>query len=271
LRLSGRHGGCAGRAGAEQGAGGQPQAGTFQFVPLQVGIETGIFRKHGIEVGCQASAAARGSSRRSRRIRSISGSARDRNWRSAAKGAPEIGVAAMADAPYSVLLAVLKDSPIKSGRRPQGQDHQRLQQGLRHLLAGPGAVGALGGGWGEGQGWGPRVSRSRRSARPAPRPAALKTRQIDGMIVEANADTGWRRKAAAAWWSSSATSSVFHIYVIYARKGFAAGVRKAVRAFVAGLVRSASPICTRIGRRRSTSCAAAPRSLSRSRRATMMS
>src|SRR5258707_6589513 len=29
---------------------GQPQAGTFQFVPLQVGIEAGIFRKHGIEV-----------------------------------------------------------------------------------------------------------------------------------------------------------------------------------------------------------------------------
>src|SRR3981189_996816 len=30
--------------------GGQPQAGTFQFVPLQGGIETGIFRKPGIEV-----------------------------------------------------------------------------------------------------------------------------------------------------------------------------------------------------------------------------
>src|SRR5436305_1530329 len=29
---------------------GQPQAGTFQFVPLQVGIEAGIFKRHGIEV-----------------------------------------------------------------------------------------------------------------------------------------------------------------------------------------------------------------------------
>src|SRR5262249_43860232 len=29
---------------------GQPQAGTFQFVPLQVGIEAGIFHKHGIDL-----------------------------------------------------------------------------------------------------------------------------------------------------------------------------------------------------------------------------
>ena len=29
---------------------GQPQAGTFQFVPLQVGDETGIFRQHGVDV-----------------------------------------------------------------------------------------------------------------------------------------------------------------------------------------------------------------------------
>ena len=29
---------------------GQPQAGTFQFVPLQVANEAGIFKQHGIEV-----------------------------------------------------------------------------------------------------------------------------------------------------------------------------------------------------------------------------
>ena len=29
---------------------GQPQAGTFQFVPLQVGSEAGIFKKHGIDL-----------------------------------------------------------------------------------------------------------------------------------------------------------------------------------------------------------------------------
>src|SRR5262249_51244308 len=29
---------------------GQPQAGTFQFVPLQVGAEAGIFKRHGIDL-----------------------------------------------------------------------------------------------------------------------------------------------------------------------------------------------------------------------------
>ena len=29
---------------------GQPQAGTFQFVPLQVASEAGIFKRHGIDV-----------------------------------------------------------------------------------------------------------------------------------------------------------------------------------------------------------------------------
>src|SRR3954451_22306040 len=29
---------------------GQPQAGTFQFVPLQVGSEGGIFKKHGVDL-----------------------------------------------------------------------------------------------------------------------------------------------------------------------------------------------------------------------------
>ena len=29
---------------------GQPQVGTFQFVPLQVGIEAGIFKKHKIDL-----------------------------------------------------------------------------------------------------------------------------------------------------------------------------------------------------------------------------
>ena len=29
---------------------GQPQVGTFQFVPLQVGSEAGVFKKHGIDL-----------------------------------------------------------------------------------------------------------------------------------------------------------------------------------------------------------------------------
>ena len=93
---------------------GQPQAGTFQFVPLQVGAEAGIFKKHGIEVELSSFS---GGPRVQQAIAADSidiGLGSGPELALAAKGAPEIAVAAMADAPYSVLLATLKDSPIKS-------------------------------------------------------------------------------------------------------------------------------------------------------------
>ena len=89
---------------------GQPQAGTFQFVPLQVGNETGIFKKHGVDLEISdfgggprvQQALAAGS------IDIAIGSGPELAL--VVKGAPEIAVAAFADAPYSVLLAVLKDA-----------------------------------------------------------------------------------------------------------------------------------------------------------------
>src|SRR5499427_3087030 len=86
---------------------GQPQAGTFQFVPLQVGIETGIFRKHGIDVEVSSFS---GGPRVQQAIAADSidiGIGSGPELALAAKGAPEIAVAAFADAPYSVLLATL--------------------------------------------------------------------------------------------------------------------------------------------------------------------
>jgi NitT/TauT family transport system substrate-binding protein len=93
---------------------GEPQAGTFQFLPLRVGVATGIFKKHGVEL----------------EITSFGGGPRVQQALTAgvidlavgsgpelafvAKGVPEIGVAVLADAPDPVLLAVLKDSPIRT-------------------------------------------------------------------------------------------------------------------------------------------------------------
>src|SRR5438067_12776728 len=78
---------------------GQPQAGTFQFVPLQVGIEAGIYKKHGsglevISFGggprMQQAMAAESSD-------IALGSGPERTF--VAKGPPVIGVAAGARAP----------------------------------------------------------------------------------------------------------------------------------------------------------------------------
>ena len=65
--------------------------------------------------------------------------------------------------------------------------------------------------------------------------AALKTRQIDGMIVEANA--GYRMEedgSGRVLVQFGDRIKVFHIYVFYARKGFAEKSGDAVRAFLAG-------------------------------------
>src|SRR5919197_1525542 len=84
---------------------GQPQVGTFQFAPLQVGTEAGIFKKCGVDLEVISFGGG------PRVQQAIAAGAIDIGIGSGpelafvAKGAPEIGVAAMADAPYSVLLA----------------------------------------------------------------------------------------------------------------------------------------------------------------------
>src|SRR3954470_23459748 len=90
---------------------GKPQAGAFQFVPVDVGIEVGIFKKHGLDV--ESSDFGGGP----RVQQALTAGALDLAIGSGpelamiTKGAPEIGVAAIADAPYAVALAVLNDGP----------------------------------------------------------------------------------------------------------------------------------------------------------------
>jgi len=206
---------------------GQPQAGTFQFVPLQVGIENGFFKKHGVEV--EVSSFGGGP----RVQQAIAAGAIDIGLGSgpelalAAKGAPEIGVAAMADAPYSVLLAVLKDSPIRKAADLNDKTISISSRGsltdwLAHELS-------------RLQGWGPDGFKTAPLGSTQAQAAALKTHQIDGMIVEANA--GYRLEEAGEGRVVVQFGDIiktFHIYVIYARKAFAAEHPDAVRGFLAG-------------------------------------
>ncbi len=206
---------------------GQPQAGTFQFVPLEVGIEAGIFKRHGIDVEVSSFG---GGPRVQQAIAAGSidiGLGSGPELALAAKGAPEIAVAAMADAPYSVLLAVLKDSPIKTAADLKGKTISISARGsltdwLAHELS-------------RLQGWGPDGFTIAPLGTTAAQTAALKTRQIDGMIVEANA--GYRMEedgTGRVVVQFGDLIKTFHIYVIYARKAFAAEHPDAVRAFLAG-------------------------------------
>ena len=206
---------------------GQPQAGTFQFVPLQVGIETGIFKKHGIEVEVSSFS---GGPRVQQAIAADSidiGMGSGPELALAAKGAPEIGVAAIADAPYSVLLATIKDSPIKTAADLKGKTISISSKGsLTDWLAKE--LSRL-------QGWGPDGFKAAPLGSTAAQLAALKTHQIDGMIVEANA--GYRMEEDGSGRVVVQFGDIiktFHIYVLYARKAFAAERPDAVRGFLAG-------------------------------------
>jgi len=205
---------------------GQPQAGTFQFVPLQVGTEAGIFRQHGIEVEISSFG---GGPRVQQAIAADSidiGLGSGPELALAAKGAPEIGVAAMADAPYSVLLAVLKDSPIKTAADLKGKTISISSKGsLTDWLARE--LSRL-------QGWGPDGFKTAPLGSTAAQLAALKTNQIDGMIVEANG--GYRLEeegVGRVLVQFGDLMKTFHVYLLYARREFAEQNPQAVKDFLA--------------------------------------
>lgn len=205
---------------------GQPQAGTFQFVPLQVGIETGLFKAHGVDVQVSdfgggprvQQALAAGS------IDIAIGSGPELALE--VKGAPEIAVAAMADAPYSVLLAVLKDSPIQRPEDLKGKTISVSSKGsLTYWLAQE---------LSRQLGWGSDGFVIAPLGTTAAQTAALKTHQIDGMIVEANA--GYRLEeegSGRVLVQFGDRIKTFHIYILYARRAFADSEPEAVRAFLA--------------------------------------
>jgi len=206
---------------------GQPQAGTFQFVPLQIGTEAGIFKRHGIDVqitdfggGPRVQQALVADS-----IDIAIGSGPELALE--VKGAPEIAVAAMADAPYSVLLAVLKDSPVKTAADLKGKTVSVSSKGsLTYWLAQE---------LSRQLGWGTDGFTIAPLGTTSAQTAALKTHQIDGMIVEANA--GYRLEedgSGRVLVQFGDRIKTFHIYILYARRAFAAAEPDAVRAFLAG-------------------------------------
>jgi NitT/TauT family transport system substrate-binding protein len=204
---------------------GKPQAGAFQFVPVDVGIEAGIFKKHGLDVeGTDFGGGPRVQ-------QAVAAGAIDIAIGSGpelalvAKGAPEIGIAAMADAPYAVVLAVLKDGPKTIADLKGKTVSVSTKGGLTHWLAQE---------LSRQQGWGTDGFNIAPLGTTAAQTAALKTKQIDGMVVEANG--GYRLEedgSGRVLVQFGDRIKVFHIYVLYARSEFEQKNPDAVRAFLA--------------------------------------
>jgi ABC-type nitrate/sulfonate/bicarbonate transport system substrate-binding protein len=206
---------------------GEPQAGTFQFLPLRVGVTTGIFKKHRVVLEITSFGGG------PRVQQALTAGAIDLAVGSGpelafiAKGVPEIGVAALADAPDPVLLAVLKDSPIRTEQDLKGKTISVSSKGsLTYWLAQE---------LSRQLGWGDNGIKLAPLGKTTAQLAALKTRQIDGMIVEANA--GYRLEedgTGRILLKFGDRIKTFHIYVLYASRAFAQKNPDAVRNFLAG-------------------------------------
>lgn len=150
---------------------------SFSFLPLQIGIEQGIFKKHGLGVtkidfprgaasGHQALAAGS--------VDMVAGGGVEMGF--IVKGAPELAVAVVTERPNSVTLTVRNDDSIKTiadlRGRPVGIS---TAGGLSYWL-----VRELS----RRQGWGPDGIKSVAIGAMSAQVAALKTRQIDAGVID---------------------------------------------------------------------------------------
>ena len=93
---------------------GKAQANQFAFVPADVGADTGIFKKHGIDLEISAFTGD------AKEMQALTAGSLDialgggPAFATIVKGVPMKAVAAEANAPNTIMLVVLKDGPIKT-------------------------------------------------------------------------------------------------------------------------------------------------------------
>jgi ABC-type nitrate/sulfonate/bicarbonate transport system substrate-binding protein len=191
----------------------------FSFTPLDIGIETGIFKKHGVEIEKYDFG---GSAKLQQALAADSidmGLGSGPELAFIVKGAPVLGVAAMADAPLLLTLVVDKNGPIHSASDLKGKTisvstRGSLTEWLVHELS-------------RQQGWGPDGIKTL--------PVGTDVSQIDGSVIDLAA--AYRLEEAGATRIVVRFGSLiqdFHIHVIYARRPFLDRNPDAVRAFLAG-------------------------------------
>lgn len=206
---------------------GKAQAENFTFIPANVGVETGIFKKHGLAI----------------EIVNFTGSARLQQGLAAdgidiglasgpelafiAKGAPVLAVAALADAPFVGNIVVLRDGPIKTvddlkGKLVSVSSSGSLSEWLTRELS-------------RRQGWGNDGIRTVGLGSMSAQAAALKTRQTDGLNCEPS--TAFRLEEQGVGRIVVNFGNLikdFHIHVMYARREFLDKQPDVMRQFLLG-------------------------------------
>jgi NitT/TauT family transport system substrate-binding protein len=205
---------------------GKAVAESFAFIPLDVGARHGIFKKHGVDIEITAFGGG------ARLQQAMAADALDIGVSAgpelalAEKGAPVKGVAMPFGPPVYLVILVRPDSDIKSaadlkGRKINVSSIRSLTGWLLFELS-------------RQQGWGPRGIEFTETP-PRTGFAAIKTRQIDGMVT----DITFALRAQQAGEGKILLSfgdlvKDFHTHVIFASNRMIAQRPDAIRKFLAG-------------------------------------
>jgi ABC-type nitrate/sulfonate/bicarbonate transport system substrate-binding protein len=206
---------------------GKAQAQTFAFLPADVGAETGLFKQRGLDIEISNFAGD------ARLLQALTADALDialgggPTLAFVAKGAPMLAVAALADAPGTIMAVVLKDGPVKTeddlkGRTLSVSTAGSLTYWLTQQLS-------------RSHGWGTDGIKIATLGASAAQAAALKTNQIDGIVTETSTvfkleEDGIGRILVRF----GDRIKDFHVHVIYASRKLIERNPDAVRGFLAG-------------------------------------
>ena len=206
---------------------GKSQADAFSFVPLDIGIEQGFYKKHGLEIEESGFAGD------AKLQQAIAADAIDVGIGSGpalafvAKGNPEKGIAAMANQPLLLALSVQKDGPIKSVTDLKDKTISVSTAGsLTEWLVRETA---------RQQGWGPNGIKIAYLGSNSSQIAAMRSHGVDGFV----ADVALAYKLEGDGVSRLLVRfgnivSDFHIHVIYATTKAIAQRPEDLRKFLAG-------------------------------------
>ena len=199
----------------------------WTFSTLEVGNETGIFAKNGLDVDIVALA---GDAKLQQALAAGSldfGLGSGPSMAFAAKGAPAIAVAAFAGAPKNLSVVVPEDSPIKTVKELKGKTLSVTTRGsLTEWLVKRLSI---------AEGWGPDGVKTAALGTYSAALAALRTHEIDGMMTAIESGYSLEEKhAARIIVDMGQFAPEFITHVVFARKQLVHDNPALVRKFLKG-------------------------------------
>jgi NitT/TauT family transport system substrate-binding protein len=210
---------------------GKAQPQNFAFLAADVGVAAGIFKRYAIDLEIANFGGD------ARLVQAMTADAIDialgggPTLAFEVKGAPMLAVAALADRPGTIMLVVARDGPIKTeddlkGRTVSVSTTGSLTYWLARELS-------------RSHGWGPDGMKIAPLGAAAGQAAALKTRQVDGVVTEASTVLRLVEEGAGRILVRFGERIPdFHVHVVFARKALIAANPDALRSFLDALFES---------------------------------